>query len=84
MVLPWLAAASTFAAAALLMLLYGRPDYHDLLPRFADCTYRFRPRQFMCMARPSTAAFMTSGSGALTFAYACHFYAVRVHARAVV
>ncbi len=81
MVLPWLAAAFTFASA-LLMLIYQRPDYHDLLPRLADCTYRFRPGVHVWGTTLDRHVHDVWLWG-LTFAYACHFYAVRVQARCV-
>ena len=81
MVLPWLAAGFTLATMAL-MLLVRHTDVQELLPRLMDCTYRFNPRRRE-WAAPLHAQLHQVWEWGLGFAYACQWYAVRSHGRAV-
>jgi hypothetical protein len=81
LVLPWLAAAFTLAST-ILMLLARHTDPHDLLPRLLDCTYRFNPRS-RAWAAPLHVLIHAVWEWGLGFAYACQWYAVRSHTRAV-
>jgi len=81
MVLPWLAAGFTLATTVL-MLLVRHTDAHDLLPRLLDCTYQFDP-QGHAWAHHLHLRLHQVWEWGLGFAFACQWYAVRSHTRAV-